>query len=155
MADASASNSHPRAETPIRVRYAECDPMGVAHHTAYPVWFEMGRTELLRGTGRSYRDLEDEQVFLAVVSLEVRYRQPARYDDELVLHTSLVEVGHVKIKHEYELKRDACRSGHRKRAGNHALFNRWPHGQDVSWFRNREFVHVLARKRRAGGNDSA
>ena len=90
----------------IRVRYCECDPMGVAHHTAYPVWFEMGRTELLRATGRSYRDLEHEGAFLAVVSLEVRYRQPARYDDELTLCTSLVEVGHVKIKHEYELLRD-------------------------------------------------
>ena len=106
MTDDSGPDTVPQGETSIRVRYAECDPMGVAHHTAYPVWFEMGRTELLRASGRSYRDLEAEGAFLAVVSLEVRYRQPARYDDALTLRTSLVEVGHVKIKHEYELRRD-------------------------------------------------
>ena len=59
--------------------------MGVTHHSVYPVWFEMGRTELLRSTGISYRELEEEGVFLAVVRLDVRYRQPARYDDDLVL----------------------------------------------------------------------
>ena len=73
----------------IRVRYAECDPMGVVHHTVYPVWFEMGRTELLRATGASYREFEEQGLFLVVVRLDVRYRQPARYDDELQLHTRL------------------------------------------------------------------
>ena len=90
----------------IRVRYTECDPMGVAHHTAYPVWFEMGRTELLRGTGVSYRELEGEGAFLAVVSLEVRYRRPARYDDLLELETSITKIGVAKICHEYKLFRD-------------------------------------------------
>jgi acyl-CoA thioester hydrolase len=93
----------------FRVRYAECDPMGVAHHTAYPVWFEMGRTELLRASQHgalSYRDLEAQGVFLAVVSLNVRYKRPARYDDLLALHTRIVSVGHARIDHEYELKRD-------------------------------------------------
>ena len=88
----------------LRVRYCECDPMGVAHHTTYPVWFEMGRTELLREKGRSYRDLEAQGVFLAVVKLEVKYKKPARYDDELTLFTKLVEIGHVKLCHEYELR---------------------------------------------------
>lgn len=91
----------------IRVRYCECDPMGVAHHTIYPVWFEMGRTELLRDKGRSYRDLEAQGVFLAVVKLEVKYKKPARYDDELTLVTRLSEVGHVKLCHEYELRRNS------------------------------------------------
>jgi len=90
----------------IRVRYAECDPMGVVHHTVYPVWFEMGRTELLRATGASYREFEEQGLFLVVVRLEVRYRQPARYDDELQLHSRLDSVGRVKIEHSYELKRD-------------------------------------------------
>lgn len=90
--------------------------MGVAHHTAYPVWFEMGRTELLRashpadtnGTSspRSYRDLEQQGVLLAVVSLNVRYKLPARYDDLLTLHTRITNIGHAKIEHEYELMRD-------------------------------------------------
>lgn len=91
----------------IRVRYNECDPMGVAHHTVYPVWFEMGRTELLRSSNASlsYRELEEQGFLLAVVSLNVKYKRPARYDDELVLRTTLTEVGHVKIHHEYELSR--------------------------------------------------
>ena len=91
----------------IRVRYSECDPMGVAHHTAYPVWFEMGRTELLRSTGIEYSALEAEGVFLAVVKLEVTYKRPARYDEVLQLETELVECGRVKIHHQYTLRRGA------------------------------------------------
>jgi acyl-CoA thioester hydrolase len=90
----------------IRVRYCECDPMGVAHHTAYPVWFEMGRTELLRETGVRYRDLEEQGVLFAVFSLNVRYRAPARYDDRLVLETRLTGMGRAKIEHAYTLGRD-------------------------------------------------
>ena len=90
----------------FRVRYAECDPMGVAHHTAYPVWFEMGRTELLRSRGLRYRDFEDDGAMLAVVDLQVRYRRPARYDDELELQTRLCRVTRVRIEHEYTLLRD-------------------------------------------------
>lgn len=89
----------------IKPRYCECDPMGVAHHSVYPVWFEMGRTELLRSTGISYRELEEEGVFLAVVRLDVRYRQSARYDDDLLLETEITSVGRVKIEHEYRLLR--------------------------------------------------
>ncbi|MDZ4755573.1 MAG: thioesterase family protein [Phycisphaerae bacterium] len=89
----------------IRVRYCECDPMGVAHHSVFAVWFEMGRTELLRQTGQAYRDLEAEGVLLAVVSLQVKFRLPARYDDVLTLTTRLVKTGHVKIEHDYELRR--------------------------------------------------
>ena len=77
--------------TEIRVRYCECDPMGVVHHTVYPVWFEMGRTEA--------------GVLLAVVRLEARYRQPARYDEVLQLETSLATVGRVKVEHTYRLLR--------------------------------------------------
>ncbi|MCH2133957.1 MAG: acyl-CoA thioesterase [Phycisphaerales bacterium] len=89
----------------IRVRYAECDPMGVAHHTAYPVWLEIGRTELLRETGVTYRELEDAGVLLAVIDLSVAYKRPARYDDLLQLTTTWVDSGHVKIKHRYALHR--------------------------------------------------
>ena len=102
--DAAAMNPL-SAAMPIRVRYAECDPMGVAHHTAYPVWFEMGRTELLRAAGYRYRDLEEADFLLAVVSLEVRYKRPARYDDELTLVTKIERLSRAKIMHSYELKR--------------------------------------------------
>lgn len=90
--------------TEIRVRYNECDPMGVAHHAAYPVWFEIGRTELLRESKRiSYRELEAEGVLLAIVKLEIRYKRAARYDDLLELRTHLTKLSHVKIEHEYKL----------------------------------------------------
>lgn len=90
----------------IRVRYCECDPMGVVHHTVYPVWFEMGRTELLRSTGRTYRDMEAQNMLLAVVKLEVVYKQPARYDEVVQLRTTLARVGAVKVEHTYEIWRD-------------------------------------------------
>jgi acyl-CoA thioester hydrolase len=79
--------------------------MGVVHHTVYPVWFEMGRTELLRSTGRTYRDMEDAGLLLAVVKLEVTYKQPARYDYVVQLRTTLARVGAVKVEHTYEVWR--------------------------------------------------
>lgn len=91
--------------TEFRVRYPECDPMGVAHHATYPVWFEIGRTEMLRADGGNYRDLEAAGVFLAVVRLDVRYRRPARYDDVLRLVTELRSWGPVKVEHTYRLYR--------------------------------------------------
>lgn len=91
----------------IRVRYCECDPGGVAHHSVFPIWFEMGRTELLRRMStRSYRELEAEGLYLVVAKLAVNYRRPARYDDLLMLETRLVELGRAKILHEYTLLRD-------------------------------------------------
>ncbi|HWB18758.1 MAG TPA: thioesterase family protein [Phycisphaerales bacterium] len=89
----------------IRVRYAECDPMGVAHHSVYPVWFEMGRTELLRSSGFSYREMESQKLYMVVIDLHVKYRKPALYDDLLTLTTTLAESSRVKLTHHYELKR--------------------------------------------------
>lgn len=91
----------------VRVRYTECDPMGVAHHTAYPVWFEIGRTELLRsGSNLRYRDLEAQGIFFAVAKLSVRYRRPARYDDLLRLRTVVTGSSRARLEHAYELYRD-------------------------------------------------
>ena len=92
-------------EIEVRVRYPECDPMGVVHHTVSPVWLEMGRTEMLRASGGDYRALEEAGVFLAVVRLEVRYRRPARYDDVVRVRTHLLSPGPVKIEHSYEVLR--------------------------------------------------
>ena len=93
-------------DTPIRVRYAETDRMGLLHHANYAVYFEMGRTELLRSRGHSYREVEDAGFFLVIVDLECKFRQPARYDDLLTLRTTVARVTHVKIVHEYKLFRD-------------------------------------------------
>jgi acyl-CoA thioester hydrolase len=87
----------------VRVRYCECDPMGVAHHSAYMPWFEEARTELLRAAGVSYAQLEAEGVLLAVVKLETTYRRPARYDDVLEVRVRVVGGSRVKIRHEYEV----------------------------------------------------
>jgi acyl-CoA thioester hydrolase len=87
----------------IRVRYNECDPMGVVHHGSYPSWFEIGRTELLRGSGVSYADMEREGVFLVITRLECSYRRPVFYDDVVEVRTRVVGGSRVKIQHEYEV----------------------------------------------------
>ncbi|MAE61184.1 MAG: thioesterase [Planctomycetaceae bacterium] len=89
----------------VRVRYAECDPMGFAHHSAYAAWFEMARTELLRQHGRAYAELEREGVYIVVVRLNVHYQRPARYDDALRVTAVLRRSGGAKIEHEYEVRR--------------------------------------------------
>jgi acyl-CoA thioester hydrolase len=92
-------------EIQIRVRYAETDRMGLLHHANYLVYFEQGRTELLRKTGRTYKDVEDEGFYLVLAKIEVRYRAPARYDDLLTLHTTVIRRTPVRIEHEYRLVR--------------------------------------------------
>lgn len=89
----------------IRVRYPEVDGMGYLHHSRYLQYFEMGRVELLRSLGHSYADLEKAGVFFVVVKAEVKYKAPARYDDELTLLTRLVKQTHVRYDHNYELHR--------------------------------------------------
>jgi acyl-CoA thioester hydrolase len=90
-------------EITIRVRYAETDRMGLLHHANYLVYFEQGRTELLRSHGLAYRDLEDQGYRLVLTKVEVRYRRPARYDDVLTLRTTVVRTTVVRIDHRYEL----------------------------------------------------
>jgi acyl-CoA thioester hydrolase len=92
-------------ELQIRVRYAETDRMGLLHHANYLVYFEQGRTELLRQSGRSYKELEDGGFFLVLAKIEVRYRAPARYDDLLTLRTIVTRVTPVRIEHRYEVLR--------------------------------------------------
>ena len=93
----------------VRVRYAECDPMGIAHHATYPIWLEIGRTEMLRASGVSYAELEAGGVFLVVAKLDLRYRRPVRYDDLLTVEVSTGGVAPggpaVKLEHTYRLLR--------------------------------------------------
>lgn len=106
-ADESQTMSTPTScEIEIRVRYAECDPMGYLHHAKYFEYFEMGRTELLRATGVRYRDLEDRGVLFVVAKIECRFRRPARYDDALKLETRIARQTRARIDHEYRLYRD-------------------------------------------------
>lgn len=94
-----------RVTLPIRVRYAECDPMQIAHHASYPVWMEMGRTELLREQGANYRECEANGIYFAVARLNIRYKKPAKYDDELELLVVGLPCAGVKVEHRYELRR--------------------------------------------------
>jgi acyl-CoA thioester hydrolase len=93
-------------EITIRVRYAETDRMGLLHHANYLVYFEQGRTELLRSLGLAYRDLEDQGYLLVLTRAEVRYRRPARYDDQLTLRTTVLRTTLVKVVHRYEVFKD-------------------------------------------------
>jgi acyl-CoA thioester hydrolase len=89
----------------IQPRYAETDQGGVVHHSVYPIWFEMGRTELLRANGLAYKQLEDSGVFFVVVELRIRYRQGAYYDEELELETVCSKVTVGRVEHSYKLTR--------------------------------------------------
>ena len=90
----------------IRVRYAETDAMGYLHHAQYLVYFEQGRTELLRLGGVRYRDMEERGVFYVVARIECRFRAPARYDDLLTLTTTTERLTRVRVDHSYRLTRD-------------------------------------------------
>jgi acyl-CoA thioester hydrolase len=93
-------------ETRVRVRYAETDQMGVAYHSNFLIWFEVGRVELLRQIGFSYRDMEcNDGCYIAVVDARCRYKAPARYDDELMVRTFLTNVRGSLIHFRYEVLR--------------------------------------------------
>lgn len=90
------------SEIEHRVTYAETDQMGVVYHANYLVWFEMARTEHLRNTGVTYRDLEAQGIFLAVVEAHVRYRAPARYDDFVRIRCWVSDAGSRRVTFGYE-----------------------------------------------------
>lgn len=94
-----------QCELTFRVRYAETDPMGVLHHSRYFVYFEMGRTELLRLAGMRYRDLEARGVLFVVAKAACQYKAPARYDDEVRLVTKIDRITRSRIDHSYEMFR--------------------------------------------------
>lgn len=96
----------PQTTIDVRVRYVECDPMGFVHHTVYPVWFEMARTELLREQGIVYAELEKRGDFIVVAKIDVTYRRPAKYDDVLQVVVIEARVSRAKIIHEYKVLRD-------------------------------------------------
>ena len=94
------------AETLVRVRYAETDQMGVVYHSNYFIWFEVGRVELLRQLGFSYREMErEDQCFIAVVDARCRYKAPARYDDQILVPTHLKSVRESLVHFGYEAVR--------------------------------------------------
>lgn len=94
-----------RSESTIRVRYQETDQMGIVYHANYLVWLEIGRTDYIRQFGLTYRDLEELGLLLPVVDVQCRFLQPARYDDEIIIVTSLVMHNGSKLVFNYVAKR--------------------------------------------------
>ncbi len=92
-------------EIEIRVRYQETDGQRRVHHANFLTYFEMGRTEMLRAQGRTYREFEEAELFMVVSEATVRYLAPADYDDLLLLRTRVEKVGAAHIRHAYEVFR--------------------------------------------------
>ncbi len=95
--------------TAVRVRYAETDAMGIVHHAVYPVWMELGRSDLLRELGQSYTEWEKRGVMMSVAELRVRYRAPARYDELVEVRTRIKEAGRRKVTFAYAILREGTR----------------------------------------------
>ncbi len=92
-------------EIKVRVRYKETDQMGVAYYANYLVWFEVGRTEMMRSLGLPYLEFEKSKIFLPVLKVFCEYKQPARYDDELTVVTRLESLQNVRLLFNYNIRR--------------------------------------------------
>jgi len=96
------------SESRIRVRYAETDQMGVVYHANYLVWFEVGRVDYIRDMGLDYRAMEQEDnAMIAVIEASARYKSPARYDDEIIVRTSLAGARGPVVRFRYSVVRAA------------------------------------------------
>jgi len=110
MEDGAASRSNTRLEEEglvhhfaIRVRYGDTDQMGMAYYGNYLRWFEIGRAEMMRSLGTSYRSIEDEGIQLPVLEARCRYLKPARYDDLVAVETGVLEVGRATVRFGYRI----------------------------------------------------
>lgn len=93
-------------ETSVRVRYKDTDQMGVAYYANYLIWFEVGRTELMRSLELPYREFEKSNIYLPVLKVYCEYKQPARYDDQLAIVTRLESLHNVRVVFNYEIRRE-------------------------------------------------
>jgi acyl-CoA thioester hydrolase len=91
------------SDVQMRVRYGETDRMGYAYYGCYPLYYEIGRTELLRQFDLAYRELEDNGILLPVVNLNVEYIAPALYDELITIKTTVKDKPGVKIVFLYEI----------------------------------------------------
>lgn len=95
-------------ETTLRVRYAETDQMGVVYHSNFIIWFEVGRVEMLRSLGFSYKDMEEQDdTHIVVVGVKCDYKKPARYDDVIRVRTRITDSRSRILRFSYEVFNDA------------------------------------------------
>ena len=102
-----SSAAAPHSSSRIRVRYAETDKMGVVYYANYFVWFEVGRTDLLRESGWNYREMEIDGFALPVIEAHCAYREAAKYDDEIEVRTRGAMLSPVRVQFTYEVVRIA------------------------------------------------
>ncbi len=96
-------------EWKTRVRYAETDQMGVVHHANYPIWFEAARSEFCRQRDIDYSQMERDGMILPVLQLQVRYLNPARYEDEVTVRTWVLDLRRSLLRIRYEVWRDTVK----------------------------------------------
>lgn len=89
----------------LRVRYGDTDPMGFAYYANYLRWFEIGRAEMMRSLGTTYRSIEEQGIWLPVLEARCRYLKPARYDDEVAIETGVRKVGRARVGFGYRVTR--------------------------------------------------
>ncbi|TCT15059.1 acyl-CoA thioester hydrolase [Natranaerovirga pectinivora] len=94
------------SESKVIVRYAETDQMGVVHHSNYPIWYEVARTDLIKKLGMTYTDIEKMGLLFPLLELKSKYIEPALYEDELIIKTSLKSFKGIKIVFEYSIYRN-------------------------------------------------
>ncbi len=93
------------SRTKITVRYAETDKMGIAHHSNYPVWYEVGRSDYIKLFGTSYQEIEEAGIMTPLLNLTCHFQLPALYDDELIIRTKAITLTAARIVFTYSVKR--------------------------------------------------
>jgi len=91
------------SETKLVVRYAETDQMGIVHHSNYPIWFEAGRTDFIKKAGLPYSKIEESGFLLPLLKLQCNYKGFAKYEDEIVVKTSIKELTYTRVTFYYEV----------------------------------------------------
>jgi acyl-CoA thioester hydrolase len=94
------------SQTSLRVRYGETDQMGYVYYGNYAQYLEVGRVEAMRELGMSYKNLEELGYMLPVMNLNISYLQPAKYDDQLIVKTTIVSLIGVRLLFQYEITKD-------------------------------------------------
>lgn len=121
------------SETKLTVRYAETDQMGIVHHSCYPIWFEAGRTDLIKKMGLPYSEIEKNGVLLPLIELKCLYKGFARYEDEITVKTCVKMHNGIKTTFYYEVFKSGC---------DEAITS----GETVHAWVNREFKPVNIKK---------
>ncbi|WP_313561981.1 acyl-CoA thioesterase [Ruminiclostridium cellobioparum] len=94
-------------DIPLTVRYAETDRMGIVHHSNYPVWFEVGRTEFIRQNGISYSEVEGQGILLPLLELKCKFISSSTYEDKIIVRTGIKSYTKVRLNFYYEVFKES------------------------------------------------